>query len=83
MNLPKLFDQTRLLAIFYFIISDLKFLPSTPHLQILLHSLSDRGLLRLSSTAGGSLKYRVNISKDFAAAIAEDLKFDLKSIFLQ
>ena len=79
-QLPKLFDQTRLIAIFYFIIEGLKILPSPQQLQLNIKSLCDRGLLKFSGNSSikiDSLKYRVNISRDFATNIANDLDIEL------
>lgn len=79
-QLPKLFDQTRLIAIFYFIIEGLKILPSPQQLQLNIKSLCDRGLLKFSGNSSikiDSLKYRVNISRDFATNIANDLEIEL------
>lgn len=90
LQLPKLFDQTRLLAIFYFLIEDLaetgqSALPPPQKLQIAIKSLCDRGLLKFTGNSGtkiDSLKYRVNISKDFATNIADGLKIDLKNLII-
>lgn len=79
-QLPKLFDQTRLMAIFYFIIDGLTILPSPQQLQSNIKSLCERGLLKFSnnsSTKIDYLKYRVNISRDFATNIANNLKIEL------
>ena len=42
-----------------------------------IRSLCDHGFLRASPT---SLRYRVNISKDFAQSIAASLEIDLKNL---
>lgn len=79
-QLPKLFDQTRLIAIFYFIIEGLTILPSPQQLQLTIKSLCDRGLLKFSGNSAvkiDSLKYRINISRDFATIIANDLQIEL------
>jgi hypothetical protein len=79
-KLPKLFDQTRLIAIFYFIIEGLTILPSPQQLQLNIKSLCDRGLLKVSGNSSikiDSIKYRVNISRDFATNIANDLEIEL------
>ena len=89
LQLPKLFDQTRLLAIFYFLIEEIDpattALPPPQKLQITIRSLCDRGLLKFTGNSGtkiDSLKYRVNISKDFATNIADGLKIDLKNLII-
>ena len=79
-QLPKLFDQTRLMAIFYFIVEGLPILPSPQQLQLNIKSLCDRGLLKFSGNSSvkiDSLKYRVNISRDFATNVANDLDIEL------
>ena len=86
LNLPKLFDQTRLLAIFYFLIEDYENpLPPPQQLQTTIKSLCHRGLLKFTGNSGtkiDSLKYRVNISKDFATNVADGLKIDLKNLII-
>lgn len=79
-QLPKLFDQTRLMAIFYFIVEGLPILPSPQQLQLNIKSLRDRGLLKFSGNSSVKidyLKYRVNISRDFATNVANDLDIEL------
>lgn len=80
LHLPKLFDQTRLIAILYHIIEGLEILPPPQHLQLHIKSLCDRGLLKFSGNSSvkiDSLKYRVNISRDLATNIAKDLHIEL------
>lgn len=80
-HLPKLFGQTRLIAIFYYLVDDLAILPPPQQLQLHIKSLCDRGLLKFSGNSAvkiDSLKYRVNISKDFATNIAGELEVELK-----
>jgi hypothetical protein len=72
-----MFDQTRLIAIFYFLFQGSTFLPSTPQVQTAIRTLCDRGFIRASPT---SLRYRVNISKDFAQSISLSLDIDLKNL---
>ena len=80
-QLPKLFDQTRLMSIFYFLIENLEILPSPQKLQIIIRSLCGRGLLKsVTGVKIDLLKYRVNISKDFALNISEGLGIDLKKL---
>lgn len=82
-QLPKLFEQTRLMAIFYFLIDDLDILPAPQQLQLNIKSLCLRGLLKFSGNSAvkiDSLKYRVNISKDFAFSVADELKIDIKNL---
>lgn len=76
-----MFDQTRLLAIFYYLFEGLTFLPSLPRLQLSIRGLCDRGLLRASNAAKmDNIRYRVNISKDFAQAIAQSIDVDLNKL---
>lgn len=88
LNLPKLVDQTRLLSIFYFLIedsSDGNPLPPPQYLQTIIKSLCDRGLLKFTGNSGtkiDSLKYRVNISRDFANIMADGLRIDLKNLMV-
>lgn len=85
-SLPKLFDQTRLIAIFYFLVSGLAILPSPQKIQISIRSLCDRGFLKFSGNAStkiDSLKYRVNYSKDFANLIAKEFNLSLKDLSIK
>ncbi len=82
-KLPKLFDQTRLIAIFYHNIQQIDPLPSPQHLQLAIKSLCDRGLLKSSNSSVSkidSLKYRINISQDFASKLAKGLDIELKHL---
>lgn len=84
-SLPKLFDQTRLIAIFYFLIKNFDTIPSPQQLQLHIKSLCDRGLLKFSGNSNvkiDSIKYRVNISKDFAKLISVKLDVDLNLLIV-
>lgn len=82
-QLPKLFGQTRLIAIFYHLVQNISILPSPQQLQLHIKTLCDRGLLKFSGnsfTKIDSLKYRVNISKDFASIIAVGIDVNLNNL---
>lgn len=86
LKLPKLFDQTRLIAILYHNIQGIDPLPSPQQLQLTIKSLCDRGLFKAagnpSATKIDSLKYRINISQDFAVKLAKGLDIELKNLLV-
>ena len=81
-KLPKLFDQNRLFSIFYHIVQGIDPLPSPQQLQHITKSLCDRNLFKLSGNATkiDSLKYRVNVSNDFANNLAKGLEIELSNL---
>ena len=90
-KLPRLFDQTRLFAIFYHILQapgvaptdkhDLG-VPALPALQAVLRGLAARGMLcpvgRLDAC-----KYRFNLSQDLAHHLAKSVSIDLNNYLLR